>query len=149
MLGGDQITFFGTGFDPLATTVVKIDGRICTIDEIMETSITCTTESKPYTPGDSTLEIFIDGKGLVAVKDFEFKYVSKWSDAQTWGFEGAPVQGDAISIPSGQNLLFDIDASPLLSFVSVEGSLIFPPNEDPNHVRTFDAGQLIVKGGLI
>jgi hypothetical protein len=58
------------------------------------------------------------------------------------------MEGDAISIPIGQHLLFDLDASPVLSAVIVEGSLIFPPS-DNNHLRTFDANYIMVRGGYM
>jgi hypothetical protein len=42
----------------------------------------------------------------------------------------------------------DIDSTPVLDLVLVEGSLIFPPNEsDSSHVRTFDAYYVLVEGG--
>jgi len=75
--------------------------------------------------------------------------VSKWSDSETWGGDLAPRDGEAVSIPKGQHLLFDIDASPKLSFVAVEGSLIFPPDSDPNHLRKFDAHYILVKNGYM
>ena len=46
-------------------------------------------------------------------------------------------------------MLFDIDVGPKLSFVNVEGSLIFPPDSDPDHQRTFDAHYILVKGGYM
>jgi len=46
-------------------------------------------------------------------------------------------------------LLVDVDSTPKLSFVVVEGSLIFPSNADPNHHRTFDASYVMVQGGYL
>jgi hypothetical protein len=47
-------------------------------------------------------------------------------------------------------LLFDIDTGTKLSFVNVEGSLIFPPHAtDPSHHRTFDSHFILVKGGYM
>ena len=43
----------------------------------------------------------------------------------------------------------DVDSTPVLSFLSVEGSLIFPPDADPNHMRTFDAHYILVQGGYL
>ena len=68
-----------------------------------------------------------------------FFYVSRWSDSQTWGEDLQPIDGDAIQVPKGQHLLVDIDKSPKLSLVNVEGSLIFAPDADPNHLREFNA----------
>lgn len=79
-----------------------------------------------------------------------FRYVSVWSSDTTWGGEFAPMDGESIHIPAGLNLLVDIDSSPLLNAVIVEGSLIFAPNEDdPNHERFFDAHYIFVSGGLM
>lgn len=68
----------------------------------------------------------------------------------TWGGDLPPQTGEAIQVPKGQHLLFDIDTGPKLSFLNVEGSLIFAPHaSDANHVRTFDAHYLLVKGGYM
>jgi hypothetical protein len=57
----------------------------------------------------------------------------------------APVDGDAIHIPKGMNLLVDIETTPKLSLVNVEGSLIF----DPDHARSFNAEIVLVKNGYL
>jgi len=62
-----------------------------------------------------------------------FRYVSLWSDSETWGGDIPPMEGESVAIPEGQHLLFDIDESPLLNAIIVEGSLIFAPDADPNH----------------
>ena len=61
----------------------------------------------------------------------------------------APQDGEAVHIPKGLHLLFDIDQGPKLSFVNVEGSLLFPPDSNANHLRTFDAHYILVKGGYM
>ncbi len=90
--------------------------------------MTCTTADKPYVPDVPTLVINIEGKGNVATKGLVYRYVSRWSDSQTWNFDLSPQEGEAVHIPKGPHLLFDIDDSPILSFVNVEGSLIFAPH---------------------
>jgi hypothetical protein len=45
--------------------------------------------------------------------------------------------------------LVDIDKTPRLKAVVVEGSLIFPPGPTSAHVRTFDADYIFVKGGYM
>lgn len=53
-------------------------------------------------------------------------------------------------MPKGLHLVVDVDSTPILSAVLVEGSLIFPPNTtNPDHVRTFDAHYVLVKGGYL
>lgn len=44
-----------------------------------------------------------------------------WSDQTTWGGEFAPVDGESVYLPAGLNLLFDIDKSPKLNAILVEG----------------------------
>lgn len=41
----------------------------------------------------------------------------------------------------------DVDATAKLNYILVEGSLIFPPNDDPAHERTLDANLILVQGG--
>ena len=81
VLGGEQVTFEGTGFSSTAATTVMIDNRECVVDSTTETTITCTTSDKPYRPDEPKLEIFIEGLGLVANKGKVFRYISRWSDA--------------------------------------------------------------------
>ena len=53
-----------------------------------------------------------------------------------------------MSIPAGMNLLVNVDSTPKLKAVIVEGSLIFPSNDnDLTHHRTFDAEYVFVKKG--
>lgn len=91
----------------------------------------------------------ITGQGAVATQGLLFRYVNYWSLTDTWGGEYAPAEGESVSIPAGLHLLVDVDATPILNAVIVEGSLIFPSNADPNHLRTFDAHYVMVKGGLL
>jgi len=81
----------------------------------------------------TTTEILISGRGLVSNNELYFSYVSFWSDDTTWGGEFAPMAGESIYIPSGLNLLVDIDTSPIMNAIICEGSLLFVPNADANH----------------
>ena len=45
--------------------------------------------------------------------------------------------------------MVDVDKVPELSFVLVEGALIFAPNVNPNHQSYFDAGYIFVSGGYM
>ena len=78
-----------------------------------------------------------------------FTYVSLWSDISTWGNTFTPVEGESIHIPKGMNLLVDIDVSPKLNLVIVEGGqLIFAPDDDnPNHERKLDANYIFIHDG--
>ena len=94
-----------------------------------------------------SLNIHIDGVGDVATKDHVFRYVKRWSDVETWGFDAPPLEGEAVNIPSGMHLLFDVDTTPVLSLVNVEGSLIFAPDSDPDHHRQFHARYIMIHRG--
>jgi hypothetical protein len=64
--GGTSITFTGTGFsDDTTKYQVIIDKRNCTVTAATTTSVTCTADHRPglVTP---SLEIYIDGKGLIS-----------------------------------------------------------------------------------
>jgi hypothetical protein len=74
-----------------------------------------------------------------------FTYVNLWSSDVTWGGEFAPLQGESVYVPSGLNLLVDVDSTPVLNAVIVEGSIIFAPHPtDATHHRTFDAHYIFV-----
>ena len=55
----------------------------------------------------------------------------------------------AVEIPVGRALLYDVDSTPTLSFITVLGSLIFAPETDKTHQRYFDAQYVIVNGGYL
>lgn len=93
------------------------------------------------------MEISIAGKGKVATQGLMFRYVNYWSLIDTWGGEFLPIEGESVYVPPGLHLLVDIDSTPILNAVVVEGSLIFPPDSDPYHLRTFDAHYVMVKNG--
>jgi hypothetical protein len=60
------------------------------------------------------------------------------------------MDGESVSIPKGLNLLVNVDRTPKLKAVLVEGSLLFMPHpSDANHQRTFDAMYVFVKGGYM
>jgi hypothetical protein len=56
---------------------------------------------------------------------------------------------ESVYIPKGLNLLVDIDSTPELNAIVVEGALIFVSDSDPNHERFFDARYIFVTGGLM
>jgi len=94
VLGGETVTFTGQGFT--ATATVSIDGRPCTVVTQSATEITCTTANKPYVPGEPTLMINIGGAGAVATRGQVYRYVSRWSDQETWGNDIPPLEGEAV-----------------------------------------------------
>ena len=112
------------------------------------TSISCDT-GKRAAPSVKPFIVKVGNNGYAANQGNKFLYVLNWSDPDAWSGEYGPVDGDSISIPAGQNLVFDIDKGPLLKALIVEGSLLFYPSDDKTHKRTFDAEYVFVKGGLV
>jgi len=145
--GKDKVTLTGTGFSASAETKVFFDNRECKVTEKTTTKIVCTTSDKPYVADTPITTIQIAGTGNVATKGLAFRYVSLYSDERTWK-DFLPIEGESIHIPKGQQLLVDVDTTPKLKAVIVEGALIFPPNAaNANHHRTFDAHYIVVRGG--
>ena len=99
VLGGESVTLTGTNLLGNSVASVLFDKRECTVDSHTDTQIICTTSDKPYVPDSPTVEINIDGFGLVATQGLIFRYVSRWSDTETWGGDIPPLEGESISIP--------------------------------------------------
>jgi hypothetical protein len=58
------------------------------------------------------------------------------------------MEGESVYVPTGLNLLVDVDATPMLNAVIVEGGLTFAPHPtDTNHKRTFDARYIFLNRG--
>lgn len=147
--GGTSVTFTGTDFsDDKDKYKIIIDGRECKVDSASATEVTCTTDKRPGVIKPS-LEIYIDGMGLVANQGKLFRYASVWSDETTWGGEFAPMFNESVYVPAGMNLLVDVDRTPTLNLIMVEGSIIFPPDKDPNHERFFDAHYIFLTDGYM
>lgn len=148
VVGNEEITFSGSNFPADASIyTVLIDGKNCAVTSAASTQIKCITSKRPGLFPKPTLVINAAGYGNIATQGLLFRYVNYWSQAVTWGGDFAPVEGDMVYIPAGLHLLVDVDSTPILSAVVVEGSIIFPPNDDQNHLRTFDAHYVIVRGG--
>jgi len=153
VLGGDELELdyvIGTSSagrmldEADGTATVLIDDRTCTVTETATGKITCVTSDKPFVAGDeSRLDIRIQGLGSVATRGQVFRYVQRWSDTQSWGGL-PPMEGDAVHVPKGMHLLVDVDETPHLSLVSVEGSLIFDET-----ARAFNSDIIFVKNGLM
>jgi hypothetical protein len=149
VVGGDEVTFTGSFPSTTASLYsITIDGIDCPVSDVTTSTITCTTGGRPGLI-ESSLEIYVEGYGLVSTDELLFRYVSLWSDDTTWGGEFAPMDGESVSVPPGLNLLVDIDSTPVLNLVIVEGSIIFAPDADPEHERFFDAYYIFVTGGLM
>jgi hypothetical protein len=148
VLGGTTVTLTGTNLLGTGTSSVAFDNRVCTVSSQTATEIICVTSDKPYVPDTPLVTFSIAGLGNVATQGLIFRYVSLWSEPQTWGYDLPPLLGESVSIPKGQHLLVDVNP-PVLNAIIVEGSLIFAPNADPNHLATFDAHYIMINGGYM
>jgi hypothetical protein len=59
------------------------------------------------------------------------------------------MDGESVHIPKGLNLLVDIKKTPKLNALLVEGSLLFMPDTNADHVREFDAMYVFINGGYM
>lgn len=100
VLGGTTVTLTGENLLSGATTVL-FDNRECTITSQTATEIVCTSDDKPYIPDTPVTHIEIEGLGLVATQGLVFRYVSLWSDTETWGGDIPPMEGESIHVPAG------------------------------------------------
>ena len=56
---------------------------------------------------------------------------------------------ETVYVPPGLNLLVDVDRTPILNLVLVEGSIIFAPEKDKEHHRYFDARYMLIRNGTM
>jgi hypothetical protein len=158
--GGTLITFTGSnllaGTDPndlaLADYKVTIDGVDCPVASVTDEELTCTSDERPGSyVEDPKLEITVAGAGQVALQGNTYRYCSLWSEDSTWGQLLPPIDGESVSVPSGLCLLVDIQHSPKLRLVSVDGgALIFPSkDDDPSYEATFDARYINIFRGTM
>lgn len=146
VLGSTTVTLTGENFST-NTAEIKFDNRTCTVQSATDTQIVCLSADKPYVPDTPVTTISIENMGLVATQNLVYRYVSLWSDTATWGGDIPPMEGESVAIPAGQHLLVDVDSTDELNAIIVEGSMIFAPDADPNHLRTFDANFIMVHHG--
>lgn len=128
---------------------MNIDGIDCTIDSVTSTEVKCTTGARPGKDQPDNFFIVETNNGIAVNLGATFKYVSYWSNPLTWGNDAPPQFGEAIQIPKGRTLFVDVDSVPQLSFIVVEGALIFAPEADKTHHRYFDAGYIFINGGYM
>ncbi|CDW80878.1 ipt tig domain containing protein [Stylonychia lemnae] len=148
--GCETITLNGESFSSLISDYsIKIDNIQCTVQTATPTQVTCITGKRPGLFPTPTLEFNIKGQGNIASQGKVFRYVNYWSLFDTWGGEFLPIEGESVYVPAGLHLLVDIDSTPILNAVVVEGSLIFPPSADPEYHRTFDAHYVMLEGGYM
>lgn len=151
--GGQTITIEGQGFSTVVSeTSVAVDGIDCSVTSVSSTHIKCITGARPVVVSNPTTTVSFSGStvnGFASMGDNDFVYANYWTDLETWGGEYAPQDGESIIVPKGQMLIVDINQSPQLFAIVVQGALVFIPDSDPTHERTFDASYIFIdKGGV-
>lgn len=145
VVGGEEITFSGTGFSTNTDDIsIVMDGVTCVVTAATAQEIKCKSGERRGLHS-STLVIKVKDKGYVSLQGLVFTYANYWSAEKTWGLEFAPMDGESIHIPTGLNLVVDIDETPEINAVIVEGSLIFAPHPtNKKHHRKFNAHFIMV-----
>jgi hypothetical protein len=74
--------------------------------------------------------------------------VRRWSDPASWDNGRVPEAGEDVVIQSGWNMLFDIDQTPILNMVTINGRLRFEDALQDLHLRAkyifVRSGELII-----
>jgi len=108
--------------------------------------IKCTTGPK-HVNTETSLEFNIAGRGDISTEGFLFYFVSYWSSRITWGQEFLPVDDEMVYVPPGLTLVMDIDHSPKLKAILVEGFFLIKPEADPQHERTLTSQYIFIRNG--
>jgi hypothetical protein len=74
--------------------------------------------------------------------------VTYWSDKATWKNGSLPRAGEDVIIEPGQNIVFDLEESPIFNYVQINGRLTFDLAAPKLHLRAkyvfVRAGELII-----
>lgn len=139
-IGGTTLIITGTNFGSALS--VTIDGIACAITANTTTSITCTTGRRATIPNANSFIVTSNGNPVLVLGE-PFNYIDRWSSQDTWGGESLPRAGDSVYVPKGMSLLVDVDSTPVLDSIIVEGRIQFS-DEKP---MTVDARYFIIAGG--
>jgi len=84
------------------------------------------------------LECILGVCQLEAVEEVELEEGQRlWSDPESWESGAVPVDGDEVEIMSGWNMVLDIEQTPLLKSLTINGRLTFLDfAEQPIHLRS-------------
>lgn len=145
VVGGQEIVFASSDILGTETVSIWLEDIECASVTVQVGSFTCTSSPRIGSGAAiPTFKVYINDKGEMAQNDLMFMYVSYWSESSTWGNDFQPIEGDSVSIPAGLHLLLDIDVTPLLNTIIVEGSLIMLPDSDSTHERELHAHIIMV-----
>ena len=125
-----EIILEGTNLDnPLSDIYIQLNGINCIPIETTSTQTKCKVSAiSGLGSNPLPLEYIVSNKGRAVIDNTVSNTLQvghKWSSRATWGMAPLPAAGDTIYIPKGQTLFFDIDNSPILDNILIEGSLVF------------------------
>jgi hypothetical protein len=98
------------------------------------------TESNVFLKGIRCVGSCVEDIVEVEVEEAEFRF---WSDVKNWPNETLPVAGDDVHILSGWKMILDIEETPIIELMRVNGILIFS-DEMNVHLR---AKHIFVRAG--
>ena len=150
--GGTDVTVRGSGFGgkSVSAVTVLVAGVACPVKSYADAgdqqTVVCTTGAhagiQSGMPWSGRVVLHVDALGTAnASSATTFQYINLWSDAQTWGGFGLPVEGDTVFIPPGQSVVMDV-SPPRLYFLVVQGNLTFARTN-----LQLDASFIFVMGG--
>jgi len=85
---------------------------------------------------------------LATVVEVELATDSKpWSDPNSWPSGAVPVEGDEVEIISGDWIDFDLEESPILKSLTINGRLTFKNDTEEAVDRTLNAYWIFVRAG--
>ena len=154
---GAEVIITGTNLPTDKSTInIKLSGIPCSVmldEDATTTQTKCALSAIGGMSQDETPKIAYatpSGLGVVAAKvEDEFFVGHRWSERVTWGAAPAPKDGDSIQVPASQCLIFDLETSPLLDLIVVEGVLIFQDAADSGSAKNIllQARRILVRGG--
>jgi len=66
-----------------------------------------------------------------AISDSEVEdTIRLWSDPSSWTSGAVPVEGDFAEVEPGWNMVYDLEDSPILEFLTINGRLTFSDEFD-------------------
>ena len=86
---------------------------------------------------------------LAAIVDVPLETtVRYWSNADSWPKKVLPKEGEDVTIESGWNMIYDLEVSPLLNMLQINGQLTFKQDAPQLHLRAkyifVRAGKLVI-----
>ena len=77
-----------------------------------------------------------DGPCIAAVSNVAIDATQKlWSQASSWKSGKVPLEGEDVVVEPGQNLIYDLELSPIYNYVQINGRVTFKQDAPKLHFR--------------